>query len=122
MAVMEVPAMRSRPYDPEVAGELYRVNCSVCHGMSGMGDGPAAKHITSTGSIYAKQNDGKPYAQPTNLIELRAERTPEVWFAVMNSGVNVMPRFGALLSEEDIRDVIAYLFDEETGVGTQGAR
>ena len=117
--VLDVPAQRTRPYDPAVAGELYRVNCSVCHGAGGLGDGPASPHITAPNSFYASQGDGTPYNPPPNIIELRSDRTPEAWFTVLNSGVNVMPRYGALMSEEEIRDLVEYMFDEQTGLGAQ---
>ena len=118
-AMLDVPAQRTRPYDPAVARELYRVNCTVCHGVGGTGDGPAVPHITATNSFYASQSGGTPYAPPPNLIELRSDRTAEAWFTVLNSGVNVMPRFGALLTEEEMRDLVEYMFDEETGLGSQ---
>ena len=44
-SVLRVPDKRSRTYDPVAAGNLYRVNCSVCHGMAGLGDGKAVRHI-----------------------------------------------------------------------------
>ena len=118
-AMLDVPAQKTRPYDPAVARELYRVNCTVCHGVSGTGDGPAVQYITATNSFYASQSGGMPYAPPPNLIELRSDRTPEAWFTVLNSGVNVMPRFGALLTEEEMRDLVEYMFDEQTGLGSQ---
>ena len=117
--MLDVPAQRTRPYDPAVARELYRVNCTVCHGVSGTGDGPAVPHITATNSFYASQSGGTPYAPPPNLIELRSDRTPEAWFTVLNSGVNVMPRFGAMMTEEEMRDLVEYMFDEQTGLGSQ---
>ena len=30
-----------------------------------------------------------------------------------------MPRYGALMSEEEIRDLVEYMFDEQTGLGAQ---
>ncbi len=33
--VLNVPDKRERAYDPAVAGDLYRINCSVCHGVAG---------------------------------------------------------------------------------------
>ena len=118
-AMLDVPAQKTRPYDPAAARELYRVNCTVCHGVSGTGDGPAVQYITATNSFYASQSGGTPYAPPPNLIELRSDRTAEAWFTVLNSGVNVMPRFGALLTEEEMRDLVEYMFDEQTGLGSQ---
>ena len=117
--MLDVPAQKTRPYDPAVARELYRVNCTVCHGVGGTGDGPAVPHITATNSFYASQSGGMPYAPPPNLIELRSDRTAEAWFTVLNSGVNVMPRFGALLTEEEMRDLVEFMFDEQTGLGSQ---
>ncbi|MDE0592731.1 MAG: hypothetical protein OSB68_05750, partial [Dehalococcoidia bacterium] len=55
-----VPDKQERAYDPAVAANLYRVNCSVCHGLSGLGDGKAVRHITSSSSFYAT-NEGTPY-------------------------------------------------------------
>ena len=33
-------------YDPKIGAELYRVNCSFCHGNKGIGDGTVAPHIS----------------------------------------------------------------------------
>ena len=46
--VLTVPERLERTYDVTRARELYRINCSTCHGMSGTGDGPAAQHITAS--------------------------------------------------------------------------
>lgn len=114
---LAVPEFRRRPYDAAVAGELFAVNCSVCHGLGGQGDGPASAHLTSDQSFWATTT-GSPYAAPANLLATRDQRTPEVWFTIVNNGINVMPAFSKLLSEEDIWDIIAFLFDEQTGLGT----
>ena len=34
----------------------------------------------------------------------------------ITSGAVVMPPFGKLLPEEDIRDIVNYIFDKETGL------
>jgi mono/diheme cytochrome c family protein len=115
--VLDVPAVRERPYDPEVAGELFRVNCSVCHGVNGDGTGPAARHIASPGSYFSTTN-GSAYAAPPNLLESRTRLTPDSAYSIVSNGILVMPRFGKLMSEEDIRDVVAYVFDTENGLGT----
>ncbi len=111
-----VPEFKRRTYDPVIAGELYTVNCSVCHGLFGDGSGPAAAHLTSNESYWATTN-GSPYASPANLLATRGTRTPDIWFTTVNNGINVMPAFTKLLGEEDIWDIIAYLFDEQTGLG-----
>jgi len=115
--VLNVPNKRERAYDPAVASNLYRVNCSVCHGVSGLGDGNAARHITSANSFYAT-TQGIPYGAPPNLVDSAATRLTErdTMVGFITSGAVVMPPFGKLLPEEDIRDIVNYIFDKETGL------
>ena len=115
--VLNVPDKRERDYDPAVASNLYRVNCSVCHGVSGLGDGNAARHITSANSFYAT-TQGTPYGAPPNLVDSAATRLTErdTMVGFITSGAVVMPPFGKLLPEEDIRDIVNYIFDKETGL------
>ncbi|MBT4125890.1 MAG: hypothetical protein HOE43_05790 [Chloroflexi bacterium] len=114
---LNVPDKQERAYDPAVAGNLYRVNCSVCHGDSGLGDGKAARHITSGQSFYAT-TQGTAYAAPPNLVESAATRLTDrdVMVGFVTSGAVVMPSFGKLLPEEDIRDIVNYIFDDTTGL------
>ena len=114
---LNVPDKQERAYDPAVAGNLYRVNCSVCHGISGLGDGKATRHITSGSSFYAT-TQGSPYGAPPNLVESAASRLTErdTMVAFVTSGAVVMPSFGKLLAEEDIRDIVNYIFDDTTGL------
>lgn len=116
-ATLDVPEFNRRAYDPAVGQRLYMTNCAVCHGASGQGNGPAAAHLTSNLSYWATTT-GAPYSAPANLFALRGQRTPDTWFTIVNNGINVMPAFGNQLSEEDIWDVVSYLFDEQTGLGT----
>lgn len=115
--VLNVPDKRERAYDPVVAGNLYRVNCSVCHGVVGLGDGKAVRHITSDQSFYAT-TQGTPYLAPPNLVDSAATRltSRDVMVAFATSGGAVMPAFGKLLAEEDIRDIVNYIFDDTTGL------
>lgn len=114
--VLTVPARAERPYDAGRARELYRINCATCHGTSGNGDGPAAQHITSTNSFWAQTNDS-PYVGPADLIEKRATYDQEAMFNLVSNGIVVMPRFRNLLPEEDIREIVAYVYDQNTGIG-----
>ena len=116
--VLRVPEKRERTYDAEIASNLYRVNCSVCHGVSGLGDGPAVRHITSRSSFYAT-TQGSPYKGPPNLVDSAANRLnePETMYSYLKSWNGpVMPPWGKLLSEEDIRGIVNYIFDDETGL------
>lgn len=113
-ATLDVPAVRERPYDPEVAADLYRVNCAACHGINGTGDGPAARHIASPDSFYATTN-GSTYRMPPDLTQTALNE--DAVYAFVNNGTQVMPRFGKLLTEEEIRDIVKYVFDAENGLG-----
>jgi mono/diheme cytochrome c family protein len=106
--VLNVPDKRERAYDPVVAGNLYQVNCAVCHGVTGLGDGKAVRHITSAQSFYAT-TQGTPYLAPPNLVDSAATRLTDrdVMVAFTTSG-------GA--PEEDIRDIVNYIFDDTTGL------
>ena len=114
--VLTVPEKAERPYDAPRARELYRINCATCHGMSGTGDGPAAQHITATDSFWAQTNDS-PYVGPADLIEKRETYDQEAMINLVTNGIVVMPRFRNLLPEEDIREIVAYVYDQNTGIG-----
>jgi len=115
--VLNVPDKRERAYDPAVASNLYRINCAVCHGVSGLGDGKAVRHITSGQSFYATTQGGA-YAAPPDLVVSAATRLTDrdVMVGFVTSGAVVMPSFGKLLPEEDIRDIVNYIFDDTTGL------
>lgn len=116
-AVLNVlPANEAHPYDAEAGSELYRVNCAACHGVSGLGDGPAAAHITSPNSTFA--DGGSTYIAPPNLQDSRTRLSEDAMFSLVTNGILVMPRFGPLLSEEERWDVVRYIFDTSvSGLG-----
>ncbi len=87
------------------AGEdLYRRNCSLCHGPSGHGDGPQAKSLNPS---------------PADLRNLRGPRAdPGYWFFRIKEGGkegplardrSAMPAFGEHLSEEQTWQLVAFL-------------
>ncbi len=118
--MLEVPERQERPYDPQVAARLYEVNCSVCHGTGGQGDGPAAPYITSQESFYATEvSGGQAYAPPPNLLESRDRLDQNGMYQIIHNGINVMPRFANLLTEAEIRDIVNFVYDREQGLGAQ---
>jgi mono/diheme cytochrome c family protein len=114
--VLDVPEKRQRAYVPAVAAELYRVNCSVCHGPQGRGDGAIVPYITAADSYYASKT-GQRYLTPPDLTQTRTQRDQDTVFTIITTGVVVMPKFGLLLTEEERWDLVRYIFDTETGLG-----
>ena len=111
-----LPANEAHPYDAKAGSDLYRVNCSACHGVKGLGNGPAAAHITSPNSTYA--DGGNTYTNPPNLQESRTRLSQDAVFGILTNGIVVMPRFGPILSEQERWDIVRYMFDtSETGMG-----
>ncbi len=108
---------QEREYVPAVASHLYAVNCSACHGDSGKGDGPVATFLTTPNLT----RDGVAYGAPPNLQTSRDRLDENAFFGIVSSGINVMPRFELLLSEEDRWDIVKYVFDLDmkTGLGSQ---
>ena len=71
--------------------ELYRVNCSMCHGSDGKGGGPV-------GNILVANQ----YSRPPDLTAaVTAGKREGQVFGIVSEGVFVMPRFKSLLSPED---------------------
>ena len=106
-------------YDVNLASELYRVNCSTCHGVTGLGDGSATKHIISKNNFYSKVN-GMPHNAPANLVDSAANRlnTHDLMITYINavSEGQLMPAFKKLLTQKEIREIVYYIFDKENGL------
>ena len=79
--------------------EVFRVNCSMCHGPQGKGDGKVGDKLATNG-----------YAHPPNLTAPATQgRSDGSMFWVITNGVVVMPKFGLLLTEQDRWSVVTYL-------------
>lgn len=73
------------------AAELYRWNCSHCHGMDGEGNGRVNAFLTA----YS-------YVPVPNLSDdATVEKTDGDIYGILRDGVVVMPAFGNLLPVED---------------------
>ena len=78
--------------------ELFRVNCSMCHGPLAKGDGPMRQFLI------------KNYAPAPDLTQpLTVRRTDGEIFGIMTNGGFVMPKFRNLLTEEERWQVVRYL-------------
>lgn len=88
--------------DAEAGKQLYRVNCSQCHGLEGTGKGINAPHLE-----VAPRNH-------TDYEEMIARTDDELYKAISEGGQAVnksvlMPNWGKTLSNEEIENLIAYL-------------
>jgi mono/diheme cytochrome c family protein len=71
--------------------ELYRVNCSQCHGLQAKGDGKVGDHLVEA-----------QYSRPPDLTaKVTADRTDGQVYGIVSEGLFVMPKFKLLLSPED---------------------
>ena len=85
----------------EQGGVVYEANCMTCHGVTGAGDGPAAKGLSPA---------------PANL-QLLAQMPmvrwdPFMYWTVSEGGAKfgtAMPAFKGVLSEHDRWAVVAYI-------------
>ena len=73
------------------AVELYRWNCSHCHGMEGEGNGRVNAFLTAYNYVPV----------PDLSDEATVEKTDGDIYGILRDGVVVMPAFGNLLSPED---------------------
>jgi mono/diheme cytochrome c family protein len=77
--------------------ERYNIYCSVCHGMTGYGDG-----------MIARRGFNKP--APANYHQDRLRQAPAGhFFDVMTNGWGAMPSYAQQLSVEDRWRVVAYI-------------
>jgi mono/diheme cytochrome c family protein len=84
---------------PAGATELYRVNCSMCHGADGHGHSVVADAFATAGAVA-----------PVDLASPRVrERTDgQLWWIVAN-GLGNMPAFGNLLSEQELWMLVRFM-------------
>jgi mono/diheme cytochrome c family protein len=93
----------ANPIDPTVESiaigrSLYTQNCSVCHGDDGRGDGPQASSLPVMPADFRLH---VPYHQD------------EFFFLVMSNGLGeIMPSFGAQLTEEERWHLVNFLKSE----------
>ena len=77
--------------------ERYNIYCSVCHGMTGYGDG-----------MVARRGFNKP--SPANYHQDRLRQAPAGhFFDVMTNGWGAMPSYAQQVSVEDRWRIVAYI-------------
>ncbi len=93
------PSLRG---DVESGRQLYQQFCTSCHGVSGQGDGPVGRALNPRPADHTST---------ARMGQLSDEHVIKV---IREGGASVgkspmMAPWGGILSEQDIRDVLAYL-------------
>lgn len=94
--------------DPAKGEAVFQQNCVICHGPNGKGDGAAAAGLNP---------------KPANFSERQSSTATKQLDVVTNGGASqklspVMPAFGEALSEQQLKDVIAYVRAKLSGTKT----
>lgn len=118
-------------YNHESASDLFRVNCSFCHGIEGLGDGSATEYITDVKSYYSTNKVaglpgsglGSPYISPPQLnnIEERYGNRESAYNRISQMlsseiGFGPMPGFSRVLSNHQKKQIIEFILDKENGL------
>ena len=104
-AVAWFPAPRSSAFEANTGRYLYAVNCSMCHGTEGKGDGPVLN------LMKAPPYDYKPVIDPPDLTD----NPPESIMDIISKTTrpfgpdSVMPPFGKLLSADERQAIAQYI-------------
>ena len=97
--------------------ELYAQNCAACHGENGAGDGVFADDLAKAGEASMQSMEGSmEMAMQTPVDFTDSERmlgaAPALLQGkILRGGMGTgMPMWGSILTEEQIWDLIAYLY------------
>ncbi len=90
--------------NPEAGKKIFNQNCVVCHGVNGQGDGPAAAGLNPKPANFS---------DPARQAVMTEAKQVHV---VTNGGASeklsaTMPPFGDSLTDQQIRDVVAFVRD-----------
>jgi mono/diheme cytochrome c family protein len=81
------------------AGELYRVNCAMCHGRDGHAQSVTADAFRAAGAV-----------PPVDFAAPRVrDRTDGQLYWIIANGLGGMPAFGDLLSDADLWTVVLFV-------------
>lgn len=87
----------------KVIGEgrvLYQANCASCHGMTGMGDGEAARSLNPSPALLAY------------MIQMPMSVDEYMYWSISDGGAafgTAMPAFKDTLSEDEIWKIVTYI-------------
>lgn len=97
--------------------ELYAQNCAACHGENGTGDGVFADDLKTVGESSVQNMSGADNmsmqgpADFTNLKRMLGASPALLQGKILRGGMGTgMPMWGSIFTEDQIWDVIAYLY------------
>lgn len=83
---------------------MYNINCSVCHGKDGHGNGPVAVRAKAVGALATG------WAQPTDLTsESVVRRENGHIYNTINNGIRNMGGYGHSIEPKDRWAIVAYV-------------
>lgn len=107
-----VPWYGSTPPQPtSFAGSgkhIFETNCAMCHGVTGQGDGQVLGRMIVD---YGYQATDAPLLNPNLKSEAAKGLDRDALRGVLTGGVNIMPSFSKLLTEDQIELVLDYVED-----------
>ena len=105
-----VPWYGSTPPQPtSFAGSgkhIFDTNCAMCHGVTGQGDGQVLGRMIVD---YGYQATDAPLLNPNLTSEAATGLSRDELRGVLTGGVNIMPSFSKLLTENQIELVLDYV-------------
>ena len=112
--LIEIPGDIADSYDAADAAELYRVNCSVCHGLTLGGDGSVATLMRekSLGPLPADLTLGQTQNATDGELYAFISGGGRQGFALTSAGLDSrspMPPYKNLLSQEDRWALVTFL-------------
>jgi len=110
-APLEIPESVDGAYSRAAAGELYRINCQVCHGVSQRGDGPLVPFMTR-GALPADLTAAATQGSADGELFAFISEGGRQGYALQEAGrpsSSPMPSFKLLLTEEERWSLVKYL-------------
>ncbi len=92
-AIVLLAACASAAYAQNSGEEVYKTNCALCHGVSGEADTPAGKTFKAT-----------QFTAPEAF-----KKSDAALLAFTKKGKGQMPGWADVLTDEQLKNVIAYL-------------
>jgi cytochrome c oxidase subunit 2 len=98
------------PAERRVGGELFAANCAACHGERGDGRGVMAPALAASLPPSTMPGRGKP-ADFTDARAMLGGSSALLAGKILRGGMGTgMPNWGAILTDEQVRALVAYLW------------